>query len=120
MENDAKQRHDDSDSIAGNDINAGNAGTPGKRSTITLDQARELALGAKMATGHRHAWDQHDPDAKPSPKERFSVGFNDYDRALIRAVAMWRDLSMNQTIVQLVREAALAEVKRRERPKRVG
>lgn len=120
MENDVKEPLDGSDSNAGIAGNDSNASTAGKRSTITLDQARELALGAKMATGHRHAWDQHDPNAKPSPKDRFSVGFNDYDRALIRAVAMWRDLSMNQTIVQLVREAALAEVKRRERPKRVG
>lgn len=104
------------------DSNAGSEGTEGTErnaggNSMTSEMARTFAGGAKSGGDLvvRRPWDDYDPKAKPDPKRPFSLRLNEYDKAIARQLATWRQTSMQQAIVDVLREAALREIKAEER-----
>ena len=86
--------------------------------TFNAIKAREFARGAKTGAPLRRPWDEYDPAEKPDAKRPFSLRLNRHDKAIVRQLAAWRETSLQQAVVAVLREAALREIAERERPKK--
>ena len=104
---------DSSDSSGGNDSNDSNDSNDVTRNRMTPELARQLARGAKQqGVEARRPWDGFDRDA--TPEHRFTLRFNDYDRAIAHYVAGMRGTSVQKALVELLREVAMADIAKRE------
>jgi hypothetical protein len=87
-------------------------GSGGGVKGMSPEALRELMKGAKVgapkqpSADRRMPWEQLDSEAPPD--RAMSLRTNAYERALLRYVAGLRGESVQQTIKQLLREAALA------------
>lgn len=82
---------------------------------VTLDGLARLKAGAKVGAPPPRAkrpWDGLDP-AAPAVRSR-ALRLNPYDRALLAYLAGLQGGSIQQTIIKLVRKAALEEIAKRE------
>jgi hypothetical protein len=112
--------YDPNDSNDITEVNDGGAVGDGSAvNTFDASKARAFASGAKNGgeTVLRRVWDDYDPDEKPDPKRPFSLRLNSYDKAIAKQLAAWRNTSMQQAIVDVLREAALEAIKKEETKK---
>ncbi len=93
-----------------------------QKNTFDASKARLFASGAK--TGGTNVdvrpWDRFDPKAKPDPKKPFSIRLNDYDRAMVKQLATWRDTSVQQVISKMIRDTTESEIEKEKRKPRAA